>query len=109
MVKLLDDGDNIPTQVQSINPITAKSVLKLAKNQADTLSTTTGKSILPTITTRTEAQEEANRLNVINQSVIGAKEGVVKAISKLIRSDITDTILRTADGSNHKSIDDFTL
>ena len=109
MVKLLDDGDNILTQVQSINPITAKSVLKLAKNRADTLSTMTGKSILPTITTQTEAQEEADRLNVINQSVIGAKEGVVKAISKLIRSNITDTILRTADGSNHKSIDDFML
>ena len=59
----------------------------------DTLSTTTGKTILPTITAQTEAQEEADQLNVINQSVIGAKEGIVKAISKLIRSDITDTIL----------------
>jgi hypothetical protein len=48
-------------------------------------------------------------LNIINQSVIGAKEGVVEAISKLVGSDITDAILRTADGSDHKSIDDFTL
>ena len=48
-------------------------------------------------------------MNIINQSVIGAKEGVVKAVSKLVGTDITDAILRTADGSNHKSIDDFTL
>ncbi len=31
------------------------------------------------------------------------------AVSKLVGSDITDAILRTADGSNHKSIDNFTL
>jgi hypothetical protein len=41
--------------------------------------------------------------------VIGAKEGVAKAITKLVGSDVTNAILRTANGSNHKSIDDFTL
>jgi hypothetical protein len=48
-------------------------------------------------------------LNVINQSIIGAKEGVVEAVSKLVGSDITEAILRTADGSDFKSIDDYTL
>ncbi len=109
MVKLLDNGDNILTRVQSTNAITAGSVLKSAKKQADELSTTTGKTILPTFTTRTEAQKEADQLNVINQSVIGAKEGIVEAVSKLVGSDITNAILRTANGSDHKSIDDFTL
>jgi len=47
-------------------------------------------------------------LNVINP-VIGAKEGIVEAVSKLVGSDITDAILRRADGSDHKNIDDFTL
>ena len=70
-----------------------ESVLKSAKKRADTLSTTTGKTILPTITTRTEAQEEADRLNIINQSIIGTKEGIVEAISKLVGSNITDAIL----------------
>jgi len=56
-----------------------------------------------------EAQKEANPLNVINRSVIGAKEGVVEAVSKLVDSNITDAILRTANGSDHKSIEDFTL
>jgi hypothetical protein len=109
MVKLLDNGDNILTRIQSIDAITAGSVLKSAKKRADDLSTTTGKTILTNFTTRTEAQEEADQLNVINQSVIGAKEGIVEAVSKLVGSDITDAILRTADGSDFKSIDDYTL
>ncbi len=109
MVKLLDNGDNILKQVQSTNAITAGFVLKSAKKWADELLTTTGKTILPTFTTQMEAQEEANWLNVINQLVIGAKEGVVEAVTKLAGSNITDTILQTANGSNHKSIDNFTL
>jgi hypothetical protein len=109
MVKLLGNGDNILTQVQSTDAITAGLVIKLAKKRADDLSTTTGKTILPTFTAQMEAQEEANRLNVINQSVNGAKEGVVEAVSKLVDSDITNTILQTADGSNYKSINDFML
>jgi hypothetical protein len=109
MVKLLDDGNNILMRVQSTNTIMAGSVLKSAKKRADKLSTTTGKTILPTFTTQTEAQEEANQLNVINQSVISAEEGVVKAVSKLVGSDITNAILQTANGSNHKSINNFTL
>jgi hypothetical protein len=48
-------------------------------------------------------------LNNINQSVIGAKEGVVEAVLKLVGSDITNAILQTADGRNFKRIDDFTL
>jgi hypothetical protein len=40
---------------------------------------------------------------------IGAKEGVVKTITKLVGSNITNAILRIADGSNHKSINKFTL
>ncbi len=93
MVKLLDNGANILTQVKLTNAITAGSVLKTAKKQANELKTTTSKTILPTFTTQTEAQEEANCLNIINQSVIGAKEGIVEALTKLVGSDITDAIL----------------
>jgi hypothetical protein len=41
--------------------------------------------------------------------VIGAKEGVVKAITKLVGSNVTNAILRMANDSNHKSINKFTL
>jgi hypothetical protein len=81
----------------------------MAKQNAKVLSILTGKIILPIITTQAEAKEEANQLNVINQSVIGAKEGAIEAITKLVGNNITDAILCTTNGSNHKSVNDFTL
>jgi hypothetical protein len=109
MEKLLDDGDNLLTLVKSTDAITAIYVITKAKNKADKLIASTGNTVLPSITSRAEAQEEANRLNVINLLVIGTKEGVVKAITKLVGSNVTNAILRTANGSNHKSINNFTL
>jgi hypothetical protein len=109
MEKLLKDGTNLLTNVKSTNAITANSVLKAAKARADAALKALSTTITPSITSRSEAQEEADRLNVINQSVIGAKEGVVKAVTKLVGSDITNAVLQTADGSNHKSIDNYTL
>jgi hypothetical protein len=109
MEKLLEDGNNLLTLVKSTDAITASYIVKEAKNRADKLTASTGKTILPSITSQAEAQEEADQLNVINQLVIGAKEGVVEAITKLVGSNITDAILRTAHGSDHKSINNFTL
>ncbi len=48
-------------------------------------------------------------MNIINQLVIGAKEGIIKVLTKLVGSDITDAILQMADGSDHKIIENFTL
>ncbi len=109
MEKLLNTGDNQLTLVKLTNAITAGSVIKKAKENAKVLLILTGKTVLPIITTQVEAQEEADQLNVINQSVIGAKEGAVEVIMKLVGSNITNAILYTANGSNHKSIDDITL
>jgi hypothetical protein len=89
--------------------IRASSIIKAAKKQADKLTNTTDKTVLPTITSQTEVQDKANQLNVINQLVIGVKESVVKATVKLVGSNITNAILQMADGSNHKSIDNFVL
>jgi hypothetical protein len=101
MEKLLEDGTNLLTNVKSTNAITANSVLKAAKARADAALKASSTTITPTITSQSEAQEEADRLNVINQLVIGVKEGVVEAVMKLVGSDITDAFLRTADSSNH--------
>jgi hypothetical protein len=87
----------------------AGSVIKKAKQNADVLLILAGKTVLPIITTQAEAQEEADRLNVINQLVIGAKEGAVEANTKLVGSNITNAILCTDNSSNHKSINNFTL
>ncbi len=109
MEKLLKDGTNFLTNVKLTNAIMANSVLKAAKVRADAASKALSTTITPTITSQSEVQEKADHLNVINQSVIGAKEGAVEAVTKLVGSDITDAVLRTANGSNHKSIDDYTL
>jgi hypothetical protein len=93
----------------STDAIMAGSVIKEAKLHAKARLTSTGKTVLPTITAQAEVQEEANHLNIINQVVIGAKEGATNAITKLVGSNITDTILRTPNGSNHKGIDNFRL
>jgi hypothetical protein len=109
MEKLLNDGNNLLTLVKSTDAITDRSVIKAVKKRADELTATTGKTILSSINAQTEAQEEVDLLNVINQLVISAKEGVFEAITKLVVSNVTDATLQTADGSNHKSIDEFTL
>jgi hypothetical protein len=109
MEKLLEDGTNLLTNVKLTNAIMANSVLKAAKARADAASKALSTTITPTITSRSEAQEEANHLNVINQLVIGTKEGIVKAVTKLVGRDITAAVLRTANGSGHKSIDNYTL
>jgi hypothetical protein len=82
MEKLLVDRTNLLTNVKSTDAITANSVLKAAKARADMVSKASSTTITPTITSRSEAQEEADRLNMINQLVIGAKEGIVKAVTK---------------------------
>jgi hypothetical protein len=109
MEKLLNDGDNLLTLVKSTDAITTSYVIKEAKKRADKLTASTGKTVSPSITAQAEAQEEADQLNVINQLGIGTKEGVVKAITKLDGSNVTNAILRMANVSDHKSIDDFTL
>ena len=69
----------------------------------------TNKTVSPPITARAEAHEEADCLNVINQAVIGAKEGAADAITKLVGGDITDAILCTPGGRDHKGVEDFRL
>jgi hypothetical protein len=109
MEKLLEDGMNLLANVKLTDAIMANSVLKAAKARADVASKASSTRITPTITSQSEAQEEADRLNVINQLVISTKEGVVEAVMKLVGSDITDAVLRTANGRDHKSIDNYTL
>jgi hypothetical protein len=50
MEKLLNDGNNLLTFVKSTDAITASYVIEKAKNRADELTASTGKTILPSIT-----------------------------------------------------------
>ncbi len=64
MEKLLDKSNNL--LVKSTDAITASYVVKKAKNRVDKLKASTGKTVLPSITSQAKAQEEANQLNVIS-------------------------------------------
>ena len=44
-----------------------------------------------------------------NQAVIGAKEGATSAIVEHFGRDVTDSVLRTADGIDYKGIDEYHL
>jgi hypothetical protein len=87
------------------------SVLKAAKQKANALSITAGTKVKLTFVSQTEVQEEANQMNMtaVNQSVICAKEGVLKALTKLVGSNTTSTVHKTSNCSNHNSIDNCTL
>eukprot|EP00956_Cyclotella_meneghiniana_P032904 scaffold92023_cov58-Cyclotella_meneghiniana.AAC.1 len=68
-----------------------------------------GPNVVPLITDRTEAQDQADRLNMQNQAVIGAKEGTTEAIVLQFGHDVTDSVLKTADGVDLKGIDEYHL
>jgi len=88
MKKLLDDGDNLLTKVKATDAVTAGAILQALKAKADKRSKITGTTVTPVFVKRIEAQEEADRLNVINQSVICAKEGVTEGVTiKVVDSD----------------------
>ena len=107
MFKLCAAANAIAT-IKATSVATAKSVLDDAKAVATAAST--GSTIVPpAIDSRADAQDEADRLNLINQAVIGAKEGAAEAITAKVGSDVTDAVLKTADGSDFRSIDDWLL
>jgi hypothetical protein len=88
--------------------ITAADVINMSKKEAEAESTTMGTTVHPKITSRADAQEEAKQLNTNNQALIGAKEGVVKALTTFVGTDITDRILRQAN-EDFKGLDKYTL
>ena len=112
MEKLLTSSTANPpsllSRIRSTDAATITSVLDKSRATTNALSTTQ-LPVLPTITTRADAQDEADRINQINQAVIGAKEGTTEAITDKVGSDITDAVLRTADGTDYRSIDDYEL
>jgi hypothetical protein len=112
MEKLLISSTATPpsllSRIRSIDAATITSILHESRDIAEAQSTAQ-LPVLPTITAHADAQDEADRINMVNQAVIGAKEGAMEAITEKVGSDITDAILRTADVTNYRSIDDYEL
>ena len=90
----------IPNNVgpQANKTATAADILCESKQEADDKAAQKGISVTPKITLQSIAQEESNRRNIINQALIGAKEGVVEALIDFVGTDNTDAVLRQTDG-----------
>ena len=88
--------------------VSRRSVLKDSKAITAKESTSTN-TVAPDITSNTDAQEEADRINMFRLSAIGAKVGAAAGISMLVGTDITDATLRTTDGQDFKTVDEYTL
>jgi hypothetical protein len=107
MFKLCAAANAIAT-IKATSVATAKSVLDDAKAFAAAASI--GSTIVPpAIDSRADAQDKADRLNLINKASIGTKEGAAEAITAKVGLDFTNAVLKTADGSDFRSIDDWLL
>ncbi len=105
MLDLLNQNNKGP---QANETTTATDVLKESHKEADNKSKSTGKILTPKFTLCADAQDKANQRNIINQALIGAKEGILEALTTFVGTEITDTVLRRANG-DYKDLDEYTL
>jgi hypothetical protein len=105
MLDLLNQNNKGPKANKST---TAEDVLLESQNNAVDKSVKRGNIIVPEFTLQAGAQHEANQQNIINQALIGVKEGVVKALTTLVGMDITDSMVCRANGE-YKYLDEYTL
>ena len=116
MMNLLDSSTGVPPSailaIYSNNVATIATVIATSTRKAAAATATLrpgASRIAPTITTRTEAQDESNRLNLNCQAGISAKEGTATAVTDNVGSDVTDIVIRKVNGDNFKGIDDYEL
>jgi hypothetical protein len=98
--------------IKSTDIHTTTSVLKYHNKdltQSKTNAEPTQTVHLPEITSRADGNDEAERLNTRAQHIIGAKEAIAKVATAKFGKHTTDSVLRTADGSDLKSINDWTV
>ena len=95
------------TDVANIASVVRESTAEAAALQA--ASATPNITIPPAIQTRADAMDAADRQNQLTQAVIGAKEGATEAITAKVGTRVTDAVLRTADGTDYKSVDEYEL
>jgi hypothetical protein len=100
MSKLIKATDNPINTIKSIDAFTASDVLRKSKNKAEekTKKSKTGTVYVQEITTRSDAQDEADRLNQYYQAAIGVKEGATEAWLEIIGKDMLDPVLRETNG-----------
>ena len=108
---LLEEVPNVLTKIKETNVINTNSVLKKLKEGAATINAdaaTVDTPVTPKITTRVDAESEADCQNIARQAAIGAKEDTAAGISRHVGTDVTDSVLHEADG-NKKKVDEWQL
>jgi hypothetical protein len=111
MQDLLDASSPL-AKIASTDTTTAAKILQEYRLKAAAINAaraTGTDKIPPEITERSDAIDEAALRNLCTQAIIGAKEGATTAIRKEVGNIVTDAVLRTADGSDFKPIDDYHL
>ncbi len=109
MKGLLSTTHNTLNRYKATIAIKRKDILRESKEETALLSASAGSTIAPEITTNSDAQDEADRQNTFRLAAVGAKEGIAEGITALVGKDITNPILRTADGSDFRSVDGYQL
>ena len=66
-------------------------------------------TVKPEIANNSDAQDEADWQNVFRLAAIGVKEGIAEEITKIVRRDIKNPILRTMDNIDFNSVDQFQI
>ena len=74
-------------------------MLAASRAAADIVSTNTS-TVEPEIAINSNAQDEADRQNVFRLTAIGVKEEIAEGITKIVRKDTTNPILRTTENSD---------
>ena len=115
MSKLMEATPNNINQVHTNKVITWKAVIQQSADEAAEATAKATKrnaaptNILPMITEREDARKEAECQNITNQSIVGTKEGVIKSLIRIVGGGVLDAITMSPDGSDYRSIDDYTL
>ena len=107
MSKLFDKNKNTINTITTQDAYDYKDILKKSRDEAFKASTKEI-TVKPDITTRQEAQDEADRLNQIYQAVLAVKEGFKEKICDSGGTNALSSVLQQANGQN-KSINDYTL
>ena len=78
-------------------------------DEATAANTSSGEVIAPKIIANNDVQDEADRRNMYRLAAIGVKEGVTAGSTKIVGADVTNPILRTADGTDFKTVDAYSI
>ena len=108
MHKLAEAGNNALTIIKSMDCVMADYILAKAKRAAADLKKQMGMDKKPKFEMRAKAKVEADDCNNAIQATISTKEGATKAIVSIVRSSITDSMLKHAN-STPKGVDEYCL